>query len=114
MHTDVTVARVPDGPSSTIDLLGWRRLPLAAAKMEDAGHFTWTSRSSVPAHGRECEFVARPDSSQSAPDCCAGTTFVPAPPNLKVRCAGCRLAAALGHNRPLVIRSEFSLRARLG
>ena len=37
-----------------------------------------------------------------APGCCAGTTFVPAPPDLKGRCAGCRLAAVLGQERPPV------------
>jgi hypothetical protein len=48
-------------------------------------------------HGRERKFAARPGSSQSAPDCCSGATFAAAPPNLKSRCPGCRLAAALGH-----------------
>jgi hypothetical protein len=46
--------------------------------------------------GRESEFATRRGSSQSAPDCCAGTNFAAVPPNLKGRCAGSRLAAALG------------------
>jgi len=32
------------------------------------------------AHAREWEFAARPGSSHSAPDCCAGPTFAAAPP----------------------------------
>jgi hypothetical protein len=58
------------------------------------------------ADGRQRGFAARPGSSQSAPDCCAGPTFAAAPPYLEGQVCG---QSACGSPRPRADLDEWLL-----